>query len=191
MNTLLILLVTTLGNITIELDQSKAPQSVDNFVQYVNEGHYNGTQFHRVIDGFMVQGGGFTADMKQKPTRAPVPNEADNGLKNVRGTVAMARTGDPHSATAQFFINTVNNGFLDHKAKTQQGWGYTVIGRVTEGMDVVDRISKTRTGTKMVQGHPLPDVPVETVLIKEARVISASAPAAAPAAAAKTPERVL
>jgi peptidyl-prolyl cis-trans isomerase B (cyclophilin B) len=183
MNSFLILLVTTLGNITIELDAAKAPKSVENFVQYVNEGHYDNTQFHRVIDGFMVQGGGFTADMKQKPTRAPVANEADNGLKNVRGTVAMARTGDPHSATAQFFINTVNNGFLDHRAKTQQGWGYAVIGRVTEGMDVVDRIAKTRTATKIVGGMPMQDVPVEAVIIKEAKVISAPA-AAAPAAAA-------
>jgi len=189
MNTFLILLVTTLGNITIELDAARAPKSVENFVQYVNEGHYDNTQFHRVIDGFMVQGGGFTADMKQKPTRAPVSNEADNGLKNVRGTVAMARTGDPHSATAQFFINTVNNGFLDHRAKTQQGWGYAVIGRVTEGMDVVDRIAKTRTATKIVSGMPMQDVPVEAVIIKQAKVISGPAvatpaAAAAPAAAA-------
>jgi len=185
MNTLLILLVTTFGNITVELDPVHAPKSVENFVQYVNDGQYDNTTFHRVIDGFMVQGGGFTPDMKQKPTRAPIMNEADNGLKNLRGTIAMARTGDPHSATAQFFINTVDNGFLDHKGKTQQGWGYTVFGRVVSGMDVVDRIGKTRTGTKMMGGYPVPDVPLENVIIKEAKVLNKDAPAAAAKPAAQ------
>ncbi len=179
MKTLLILLVTTFGNITVELDREKAPKTVDNFVQYVNEGHYNGTTFHRVIDGFMVQGGGFTADMRQKPTRAPVMNEADNGLANDRGTIAMARTGDPHSATAQFFINTVDNDFLNHTSKTPNGWGYTVFGRVTDGMDVVDRIAKVRTGFN--------DMPVQTVLIKEARVLESPAQKPAKAAAGGKP----
>ena len=164
MKTLLILLVTSFGNITVELDGAKAPQSVDNFVKYVNEGHYNGTIFHRVIDGFMIQGGGFTPTMQQKPTRAPIRNEADNGLKNERGTIAMARTNDPHSATAQFFINTVDNRFLDHTGKTPGGWGYTVFGRVVKGMDVVDKIAKVPTGMQ--------DMPNEIVLIKEARLLN-------------------
>jgi peptidyl-prolyl cis-trans isomerase B (cyclophilin B) len=184
--TLLILLATTFGNITLELDAAKAPQSVDNFVQYVNEGHYDGTVFHRVIDGFMVQGGGFTPDMVQKKTRAPVRNEADNGLSNRRGTVAMARTSDPHSATAQFFINTVDNRFLDHTSPTPQGWGYTVFGRVVGGMDVVDRIGKARTGERHVQGYPVPDIPLTPIVITKARVLG-EAEAAAFRAAAGTP----
>jgi peptidyl-prolyl cis-trans isomerase B (cyclophilin B) len=184
--TLLILLATTFGNITLELDAAKAPQSVDNFVQYVNEGHYDGTVFHRVIDGFMVQGGGFTPDMVQKKTRAPVRNEADNGLSNRRGTVAMARTSDPHSATAQFFINTVDNRFLDHTSPTPQGWGYTVFGRVVGGMDVVDRIGKARTGERHVQGYPVPDIPLTPIVITKARVLT-DAEAAAFRAASGTP----
>lgn len=186
MKTLLILLATTFGNITLELDAAKAPQSVDNFVQYVNEGHYDGTVFHRVIDGFMVQGGGFTPDMVQKKTRAPVRNEADNGLSNRRGTVAMARTSDPHSATAQFFINTVDNRFLDHTSPTPQGWGYTVFGRVVGGMDVVDRIGKARTGERHVQGYPVPDIPLTPIVITKARVLT-DAEAAAFRAASGTP----
>lgn len=179
LETVLVLLVTTLGNITLELDPAKAPASVDNFVKYVETGHYDGTQFHRVIDGFMVQGGGVDAGFRQKPTRPPIRNEADNGLRNLRGTVAMARTGDPHSASAQFFINTVDNAFLDHKGKTPQGWGYAVFGKVVEGMDVVDRIGKSPTGPQ--------DVPLKPILIKEARVIRKQAPAA-PGATSNKPE---
>uniref|UniRef100_A0A4W5LIV6 Peptidyl-prolyl cis-trans isomerase n=1 Tax=Hucho hucho TaxID=62062 RepID=A0A4W5LIV6_9TELE len=132
-------LQTNKGLITIELEAQKAPKSVDNFTRYVKAGHYDNTVFHRVIDGFMIQGGGF-------PTRTPVNNEADNGLKNVIGTVAMARTNDPNSATSQFFINLVNNDFLDFRSKTPAGWGYTVFGKITAGMDVVNRIAKSRTG---------------------------------------------
>jgi len=160
-------LETNKGRIVLELFPDKAPKSVENFLQYVKAGHYNGIIFHRVIDGFMIQTGGFTADMTQKPTRPPIQNEADNGLRNERGTIAMARTGDPHSASAQFFINTVNNDGLNHKSKTPQGWGYTVFGKVTEGMDVVDAIAKVRTGTK--SGYS--DVPVEPVVIKKATVL--------------------
>lgn len=192
LETVLILLITTMGNITLEIDPQKAPATVKNFVQYVEEGHYDGTQFHRVIDGFMVQGGGFDAGFRQKATRAPIPNEADNGLKNLRGTVAMARTGDPHSATAQFFINTVDNAFLDHKGKTPQGWGYAVFGKVVAGMDVVDRIAKARTGTRTVQGYPTQDVPVEAILIKEAHVmkkLQADEKPATPAKPAAAPSR--
>ena len=132
------------GDITLALDAEKAPKSVANFVAYVKDGHYNGTVFHRVIKGFMIQGGGFEPGekMNQKPTKAPIDNEANNGLKNERGAIAMARTNDPHSATAQFFINTVDNDFLNHTSPTPQGWGYAVFGKVTEGMDVVDTINK-------------------------------------------------
>ena len=139
---------TSKGRIVVELDADKAPKTVANFLQYVKSGHYNGVIFHRVIDGFMIQTGGFTADMTQKPTKAPIQNEADNGLRNDRGTIAMARTGDPHSASAQFFINTVDNDSLNHQGKTPQGWGYAVFGKVVEGMDVVDQITKVRTGNQ-------------------------------------------
>ena len=160
-----VILVTTMGEIVIELDQENAPDSVGNFLQYVDAGFYNGTIFHRVIDRFMIQGGGFTEDMTQKKTRSPIGNEADNGLSNVRGTVAMARRGDPHSASAQFFINTVDNTSLDHRDKTVQGWGYTVFGTVVEGMDVVDDISAVSTSN---QGA-FRDVPREPVIIVEAK----------------------
>jgi peptidyl-prolyl cis-trans isomerase B (cyclophilin B) len=155
---------TTKGTIVLELDRKKAPKTVENFLRYVEEGHYDGTIFHRVIPNFMIQGGGMTADMKEKPTHAPIPNEADNGLKNLRGTIAMARTSDPHSATAQFFINLKDNGFLDHTAPTTQGWGYAVFGRVVEGMDVVDAIARVPTGTKGFHQ----DVPKEPIVIEKA-----------------------
>ena len=160
-------LETTHGAIILSLDAEKAPQTVENFVQYVRDGFYDGTLFHRVIDGFMVQGGGFAAGMQQKRTRAPIPNEADNGLRNQRGAIAMARTPDPHSATAQFFINVADNVFLDFKAKTDAGWGYCVFGRVTEGMDVVDRIKGVATTSRA--GHR--DVPAEDVVIVRASVV--------------------
>lgn len=158
---------TTAGNIVIELNKDKAPATVDNFLQYVKDGFYNGTIFHRVIDGFMVQGGGFTADFTQKTTRAPIKNEANNGLANNRGTLAMARTSDPNSATAQFFINLVDNNFLNHTAPTPRGWGYAVFGKVTEGMDVVDKIAKVRTGVK----GPHRDVPIEDIVVTSAEVV--------------------
>ena len=137
---------TSLGPIILELADDKAPKTVDNFLAYARDGFYNGTIFHRVIDGFMIQGGGFTADFQQKPTRAPVPNEADNGLKNLRGTIAMARTSDPQSATAQFFINVKDNPALDYRSSTPQGWGYAVFGKVIDGMEAVDKIRQTPTG---------------------------------------------
>ncbi len=155
---------TSAGTLRIELDDVAAPLSTANFLQYVAKGHYDGTVFHRVIKGFMLQGGGFEAGMKQKPCEAPIRNEANNGLKNKRYTLAMARTSDPHSATAQFFINTVDNGFLDFKAENAQGWGYAVFGRVVEGMDVVDAIEKVRTGRKGFHD----DVPLEDVRIERA-----------------------
>ena len=167
MKTLLILLVTTFGNITVELDQAKAPKTVDNFVQYVNEGHYNGTTFHRVIDGFMIQGGGFDVQMQQKPTRGEIENEANNGLKNDCYTIAMARTQAPHSATAQFFINVSDNGFLNHTAPSMQGWGYAVFGKVVEGMDTVDKIRAVKTGRAGMHQ----DVPVEPVVITKAEIV--------------------
>jgi len=158
---------TNLGTFTLDLDAERAPETVKNFLQYVQDGHFNNTIFHRVIDGFMIQGGGFEPGMRQKPTRAPVKNEANNGLKNDRGTIAMARTGDPHSASAQFFINVADNAFLNHTAPTQQGWGYCVFGRVTEGMDVVDKIKGVRTGSKGMHK----DVPVEDVVIERAEAV--------------------
>jgi peptidyl-prolyl cis-trans isomerase B (cyclophilin B) len=163
----MVILHTNHGDITIELDAAKAPKTVANFLQYVRDGHYDHTLFHRVIDGFMVQGGGMTAGMKQKPTRAPVANEADNGLKNARYTVAMARTSDPHSATAQFFINVNDNDFLDHKAPTDQGWGYCVFGKVVAGQDVVDRIKGVGTGSSGFHQ----DVPREDVVIERAEEV--------------------
>ncbi len=152
------------GTITLELDQDKAPDSVANFLSYVKKGHYDNTIFHRVIPGFMVQGGGFEPGMKQKDTDAPIQNEAKNGLKNDKYTVAMARTGDPHSATAQFFINVADNGFLNHTAPSAQGWGYAVFGKVVQGQDVVDKIKAVATGNK--GGHG--DVPKEDVVIEKA-----------------------
>ena len=152
------------GVITLELDEAKAPKSVANFLQYVNAGHYNNTVFHRVIKNFMIQGGGFEPGMKQKPTQAPVTNEADNGLKNDKYTLAMARTGDPHSATAQFFINTVDNDFLNFKSPTAQGWGYAVIGKVVKGQDVVDAIKAVPTTRKGFHD----DVPRDDVVIEKA-----------------------
>ena len=160
-----VVLETNHGNIILELYPEKAPQSVENFLGYVDEGYYSGTIFHRVIDGFMIQGGGFTDDMMKKPTKNGVPNEADNGLKNSRGTIAMARTNDPHSATSQFFVNIVDNGPLDHTDKTPRGWGYTVFGKVVDGMDVVDAIAKAPTGTV----GPFRDVPSETVVVVSAQ----------------------
>ena len=162
----MITLHTNYGDIVIELDFDKAPNTAANFKQYAEEGFYNGTIFHRVIDGFMSQGGGMTEDMEQKTTRDQIQNEADNGLKNVEGTLAMARTGDPHSATGQFFINVKDNTFLNHTAKTSQGWGYCVFGKVTDGMDVVNKIKAVKTGSK---GHHQ-DVPKEAVIIQNVTV---------------------
>ena len=156
------------GNIVLELDREKAPQSVENFVNYVKKGHYDGTIFHRVIPGFMVQGGGFEVGMTQKPTDAQIDNEANNGLKNANYTVAMARTNAPHSATAQFFINVADNGFLNHTAPTAQGWGYAVFGKVSSGTDVVDKIKAVKTGRKGFHD----DVPLEDVVIDKAVVLS-------------------
>jgi peptidyl-prolyl cis-trans isomerase B (cyclophilin B) len=161
-----IVLETNLGTIDITLDAERAPKTVANILRYVDAGHYDGTIFHRVIPGFMAQGGGFDATYAKKPTHEPVQNEADNGLKNLRGTVAMARTGDPHSATAQFFVNFADNGFLDHTAKDASGWGYTVFGRVTAGMDVVDRMAAVKTGA---QGTFSKDAPLEPIVIRSAR----------------------
>ena len=160
-------LETNLGEIIVRLDARKAPISTANFVQYVKSGFYDGTIFHRVIKNFMIQGGGFTPDMKQKETRATIRNEADNGLKNKKYTIAMARTGEPHSATAQFFINTKDNDFLDFKSQTPQGWGYAVFGKVIKGQEVVDKIAAIITGKK---GY-YEDVPRENVIIKKAVVV--------------------
>lgn len=161
----MIKLTTTHGDILIELNSEKAPATCANFEQYVRDGHYNGTIFHRVIQGFMIQGGGMSADFAQKSTRAPIQNEANNGLKNVTGAIAMARTADPHSASAQFFINVSDNDFLDYPG--QDGWGYTVFGQVTDGMDVVNTIKDVPTGNR--QGHQ--DVPVDPVIIHKAEVL--------------------
>ena len=158
--------VTNHGTFVIELDQARAPKSVANFLSYVDNKHYDGTLFHRVISTFMIQGGGFDQRLEKRPTSAPVQNEADNGLKNTRGTVAMARTSDPHSATAQFFVNVVDNAFLDHQAKTDQGWGYCVFGRVIEGMDVVDKIKVLKTGPA---GQFTKDAPIQPVVISTVR----------------------
>ncbi|MBI9086631.1 MAG: peptidyl-prolyl cis-trans isomerase [Desulfobacterales bacterium] len=159
-------LETSHGAITLELYPDKAPKTVENFLAYVRSGFFDKTIFHRVIHGFMIQGGGLTADMKKKPTQKPISNEADNGLGNARGTIAMARTGDPHSATAQFFINTRDNVSLDHRGKTQQGWGYCVFGRVVSGMEAVDAIEAVTTGTRAGRR----DVPVKPVVILKAVV---------------------
>lgn len=160
--------ITNFGTIIIELNQAKAPKTVDNFLRYVREGFYNGTIFHRVIDDFMIQGGGFTQEYRQKETYEPINNEADNGLKNVRGTIAMARTNEPHSATAQFFINVKDNHFLNYTESTPRGWGYTVFGKVTEGMEIVDKIKAVPTGS----GGPFQtDVPQSPVIIEKLYVV--------------------
>lgn len=155
------------GVITLELDAEKAPITVENFLAYVSAGHYDNTVFHRVIDGFMIQGGGFEPGMKQKPTRDPIQNEANNGLKNERGTVAMARTQAPHSASAQFFINVADNDFLNHRSPDLQGWGYCVFGKVSDGFDVVDQIRKVKTGSSGFHQ----DVPKEDVIIERAEIV--------------------
>lgn len=159
-----VLLETTEGDILLELLPDKAPETVENFLKYVDDGFYDNTIFHRVIPGFMIQGGGMTARMQEKDTGSPIKNEADNGLQNRRGTIAMARTMDPHSATAQFFINHADNDFLDFKAPTQDGWGYAVFGNVIDGMDVVDKIAKVKTGQSGIHS----DVPKDTILITKA-----------------------
>lgn len=164
----MIKLETSMGDILIELDEEKAPKTAANFLEYVNSGHYNGTIFHRVIDGFMIQGGGMDADMSEKATGAPIENEADNGLKNDAYTVAMARTMDPHSATAQFFINVKNNDFLNHAAKTPQGWGYAVFGKVAKGHNVINKIKGAATGRHGMHD----DVPQEPIVISKAGVVS-------------------
>ncbi len=164
----MIKLHTNHGVITLKLDAEKAPETTANFEKYVKDGHYNGTIFHRVINNFMIQGGGFEPGMSQKETNAPIKNEANNGLSNKRGTIAMARTMDPHSASAQFFINVKDNAFLDHTAPTPQGWGYAVFGEVVDGMDVVDKIRDVATTSKA--GHQ--DVPVEDVIIEKAEVVA-------------------
>jgi peptidyl-prolyl cis-trans isomerase B (cyclophilin B) len=158
---------TSLGTISLELDEGKAPATVANFLEYVKSGFYTNTVFHRVIDGFMIQGGGFEPGMRQKPTAAPIKNEADNGLRNKAYTIAMARTSDPHSATAQFFINVADNDFLDFRAATPQEYGYCVFGKVVSGQDVVDRIKKASTGTRGFHR----DVPVEDVVIESAELV--------------------
>ena len=160
-----VVIETSEGNIVLELYPDKAPATVKNFLEYVDAKFYDSTIFHRVIRGFMIQGGGFTADMNQKPTNDPIQNEADNGLENQRGTIAMARTSAPHSATSQFFINSVNNDFLNFKSKSGQGWGYAVFGKVVEGMDVVDAISAVKTGAKGM----FRDVPADPIVIKSVR----------------------
>ena len=158
---------TTHGTFLVELDRTATPATVDNFLAYVRDGHYRGTIFHRVIAGFMIQGGGYTPDYRRSPTRAPIRNEAHRAGGNERGTIAMARTSDPHSATNQFFINVADNDFLNHRGRTPRGWGYAVFGRVVEGMDAVDRIAGLPTGT----GGPFPgDVPTEAVVIREIRI---------------------
>mgnify|MGYP000845152612 CR=1 FL=1 len=158
---------TTKGDITVELDEDKAPASVANFRRYAEDGFYNDTIFHRVIPGFMIQGGGMESGMKEKDTRDPITNEADNGLKNARGTIAMARTSDPHSASAQFFINLVDNHFLNHTSKTNAGWGYAVFGKVVAGMDIVDKIATVKTGRSGMHR----DVPLEEVVIEKTEIL--------------------
>ncbi|MFT0773247.1 peptidylprolyl isomerase [Psychrobacter aquimaris] len=161
-------LETNMGAIVIELNEEKAPKTVENFLNYVKSGQYDGTIFHRIIDGFMIQGGGMDAEMNEKPTNAPIENEADNGLKNEKGTIAMARTQDPHSATSQFFINVKDNDFLNHSGKNMQGWGYTVFGKVTSGMDVIEKMRSVPTGRFGMHA----DVPKEPVVINSATIIT-------------------
>jgi peptidyl-prolyl cis-trans isomerase B (cyclophilin B) len=160
-------IATTVGQMTLELDADNAPKTVENFLAYVSSGFYDGTIFHRVINNFMIQGGGFTTDMEQKPTQAPVDNEANNGLKNERGTISMARTQDPHSATAQFFINVQDNDFLNHTGENMQGWGYTVFGKVAQGEEVLDKIRCVQTGSQ--GGHQ--DVPTDPIIIESISII--------------------
>ncbi len=167
-----VVLHTDQGDITLELYPDKAPKTVENFLQYVRDGFYDGTIFHRVISNFMIQGGGYTQDYKRKRTRAPIPNEANNGLSNLRGTIAMARTADPHSATAQFFINVVDNKFLDYRAPTTRGWGYCVFGRVVDGMDVVDKIRRIPTGPAGPFAKDAPRIPV---VIERAEIVTPAA----------------
>jgi len=162
----MVIMRTTFGEIILELDAEKAPKTVANFLSYARDGFYDGTIFHRVIDNFMIQGGGFDADMNQKDNGVPIENEADNGLRNDYGTIAMARTNDPHSATSQFFINVKDNDFLNHSGKNMQGWGYAVFGKVTGGAEVLDKIRGVRTGSK--RGHQ--DVPLEPVIIEAVTV---------------------
>ena len=164
-----VLMKTILGDMTLELDGDKAPATVANFLEYAQSGHYDGTIFHRVINNFMVQGGGFDTDMGQKSANDPIQNEANNGLKNDRGTIAMARTMDPHSATAQFFLNVKDNDFLNHSGKNMQGWGYTVFGKVTAGDDVLDKIRTVETGNR--SGHQ--DVPKDSIVIESVTVTAA------------------
>lgn len=164
---LMVIIRTTFGEIKLELDAVKAPKTVANFLNYARDGYYDGTIFHRVIDNFMIQGGGFDTDMQQKAAGEPVENEADNGLKNDFGTIAMARTTDPHSATAQFFINVKDNDFLNHSSKSMQGWGYTVFGKVTDGAEVLDKIRSVRTSSR--KGHQ--DVPTEPVIIESVLLV--------------------
>ena len=159
--------ITNHGNIDIELDFDKAPVTAQNFQQYAEDGFYNGTIFHRVIPGFMIQGGGMESGMKEKDTREPIANEADNGLKNARGTIAMARTSDPHSASAQFFINLVDNHFLNHTSKTNAGWGYAVFGKVVAGLEVIDKIAEAKTGRSGMHR----DVPVEDIIIEKTEIL--------------------
>ncbi|MBE0406318.1 peptidylprolyl isomerase [Psychrobacter sp. AOP22-C1-22] len=159
---------TSMGAIVIELNEEKAPKTVENFLNYVKSGHYDGTIFHRIIDGFMIQGGGMDAEMNEKATNKPIENEADNGLKNDKGTLAMARTQDPHSATSQFFVNVKDNDFLNHSGKNMQGWGYTVFGKVTSGMDVIEKMRGVPTGRFGMHA----DVPTEPVTINSATIIS-------------------
>jgi peptidyl-prolyl cis-trans isomerase B (cyclophilin B) len=161
-------LETNMGAIVIELNEEKAPKTVENFLNYVKSGQYDGTIFHRIIDGFMIQGGGMDAEMNEKPTNAPIENEADNGLRNDKGTIAMARTQDPHSATSQFFINVKDNDFLNHTGKNMQGWGYTVFGKVTSGMDVIEKMKGVPTGRFGMHA----DVPKEPVVINSATIVS-------------------
>lgn len=167
---MMVVLHTNFGDIKLELDTEKAPQTADNFLEYLKSGHFDGTIFHRVIDGFMIQGGGFEPGMVQKPTEMPIKNEADNGLKNETGTIAMARTTDPHSASAQFFINLKDNHFLNHTAKSTDGWGYCVFGKVVEGMDVVNKIKGVKTTSRA--GHQ--NVPVKDVVIEATEVLEAA-----------------
>jgi peptidylprolyl isomerase/peptidyl-prolyl cis-trans isomerase B (cyclophilin B) len=171
-----VLIETSKGNITVELFPANAPQSVTNFLRYVESGFYDGLMFHRVIPGFMIQGGGMMPDMTEKPNGAPILNEADNGLKNLRGTLAMARTGEPHSATSQFFINLADNSFLNHRGKSVEGWGYAVFGRVVDGMDVVDAIAAVPRGNRGPHG----DVPVDPIVMKRVSLLPES-PASAEA----------
>ena len=159
---------TSMGAIVIELNEEKAPKTVENFLNYVKSGQYDGTIFHRIIDGFMIQGGGMDAEMNEKPTNAPIENEADNGLKNDKGTIAMARTQDPHSATSQFFINVKDNDFLNHSGKNMQGWGYTVFGKVTSGMDVIEKMKGVPTGRFGMHA----DMPKEPVVINSSIIIT-------------------